>query len=236
MTMTIKDAYGNVATVSGAKSLTLTGNQAGSFYGTAGCGAGTISSITVANAQSQATFYYKNNTAQTVTLAADSGGFGQGNLVFAVNPGTADTLAMTGVGPLSAGACSASAITMTTRCSLETRLDGRWQQVTHLVRRGIGKFLRNGRMWRGYDLVSYRSQHTVSDDILLQKQHVADRDVGGEFRWLYSRQSGVCGRSGRGRHVGDDGRRSFDGWHLLSVCDDDDDQRCIWQRLRGEWK
>ncbi|MEK7692240.1 MAG: hypothetical protein AAB425_14585, partial [Bdellovibrionota bacterium] len=115
MTMTTKDAYGNVSNVGGNKSLTLSGAQNGFFYGTAGCGAGTISSITVLNGQSVANFYYKNNTAQTVTLAADAGGFSQGNLIFTVAPALADTLVMSGDSPLTAGNCSANAYTIVTK-------------------------------------------------------------------------------------------------------------------------
>ena len=76
--------------------------------------------MTVSNGQSQALFYYKNSTVETVTLAADSAGYTQGNQAFVVNAATADTLAMTGVTSLTSGVCSPTAITMTTNDAFAT--------------------------------------------------------------------------------------------------------------------
>ena len=117
-TVTTKDAFGNVSNVGGTTSLTLSGAGAGSFYGTAGCGAGAVSSVSVTGGQSQATFYYKNDVAQAVTLASDSGGFSQSSVAVTVNAATPTVLALAGASPLTAGVCSATAYTVTTKDAL----------------------------------------------------------------------------------------------------------------------
>ena len=98
-TVTTKDALGNISNVGSNTNLTLSGAGSGSFYATAGCGAGAVTSVTVSSGQSVATFYYKNDTSRSVTLASDSGGFSQSTKVVAIDPAAATVLTLAGATP-----------------------------------------------------------------------------------------------------------------------------------------
>ncbi|MEK7689716.1 MAG: IPT/TIG domain-containing protein, partial [Bdellovibrionota bacterium] len=108
-TIQARDVYGLDSVLASDTAINLSGGGSGSFYASAGCASGTISSVTVINGAGTATFYYKNNAAQSVTLVADdAGALSAGSRAVAINPGASVTLALTGAANQTASTCSAA--------------------------------------------------------------------------------------------------------------------------------
>ncbi len=103
-TVTTKDANNATKGVTSALTINLTdGAGAGSYYSDAGCTAG-ITTASIALAGSTVTVYYKDNTAENVTLSAadNAGSLTASTLGIAMGP---DRITITGTTPILSGTC-----------------------------------------------------------------------------------------------------------------------------------
>ena len=93
MTVTRQDANSNAASPASSTPIILSGVGAGSFYTVSDCSSGAVTSTSIASGQSAVTLYFKDSTAQSLSLAADASGLTGDTLSFAVNAGALDHLA-----------------------------------------------------------------------------------------------------------------------------------------------
>ncbi len=115
---TIRDQLDNPAPViSGSTTVTLSGLGAGGLFTDVGCNTSAGTSLVYTAGQSAKTIYYRNNVAGSITLAAASGGLTTGTAGVTINPGTSNTLAISGSATVTAGICS-GAYTITTSDAL----------------------------------------------------------------------------------------------------------------------
>jgi alpha-tubulin suppressor-like RCC1 family protein len=110
-TVTAKDANNFVSAVSAATSINLTGASGGAFYSDASC-VNSTTSVIINSGQVSGLFYYKNLTAQAITLSADnSGGLTAGTLPVTINPLSYSKVVMTRPS-LVAGTCTPITVTL----------------------------------------------------------------------------------------------------------------------------
>ena len=111
--VTSEDTYGNASNVTSNRTINLTGGGAGTFYSSSNCTGGETS-VGLANGTSANTFYFSDNTVQSLTLnVADSlGGLTAGNYAISTVPGPATSLTLSGIGSsVSAGAVQTATVT-----------------------------------------------------------------------------------------------------------------------------
>jgi hypothetical protein len=113
-TATLKDSSGNVTNALAPTSLTtLTdGTATGDFYAAADttCVGAPITSLSIATGASAANFYWKDSTAEAITLTSDdgAGGLAAGTLGVTVGP---RVLSLTGATPIRSGDCTLYTVT-----------------------------------------------------------------------------------------------------------------------------
>ena len=92
-TVQAQDTYGNAVNVTSSVQVNLTGAGAGVFYSDSGCSS-SVTNVTIAASSSAQSFYFKDTTAQSVTLAeADNAAVLTGtNIGVTVNAATATQL------------------------------------------------------------------------------------------------------------------------------------------------
>lgn len=107
MTITRKDTYNNLASPASAITVTLAGNGAGTYYSASDC-TGEITTIGISSGQSStASFYFKDNTAQSLTLTGASAGLTSSSSAMTVSAAAVSKLVFnTGVTSATAGACT----------------------------------------------------------------------------------------------------------------------------------
>ena len=93
ITLTREDANSNPASPASSLAVTLAGVGSGSFYTMSDCLSGSVTSTTIASGQAAKTLYYKDATAESVTLTAGVSGLTSGTLAFSTTAGAADHLA-----------------------------------------------------------------------------------------------------------------------------------------------
>ncbi len=91
VTVTLEDAYGNVATASSATTLSLASSSTGGIFATSSGGAG-VSSVTLASGASSVTFYYSDTKAGSPTLTVTATGLATGSQIETVTAGTGTRL------------------------------------------------------------------------------------------------------------------------------------------------
>ena len=107
-TVTIEDPYGNTSNATSTVQVNLTGGGTGAFYTGSGC-TGAVTNISIANGTSAGMFYFKDTSAQTLTLSAadNAGQLTTGTQGLVVNPAAASILIASGfANPASAGVAS----------------------------------------------------------------------------------------------------------------------------------
>src|SRR5690606_28135408 len=109
-TVTVLDAGNNPTNVGTNTTVNLSNNLSGIFYSDPACGT-SITSVTVNSGSNNAQYWFKDNTAETLTMTASAAGLTAGTLNVAVQPGLATQLVLTGVSSVTAGACVQYTIT-----------------------------------------------------------------------------------------------------------------------------
>ena len=113
--ITVKDAYGNAATVPSDTAVTLSGAGTGSFFSDASC-SNAITSITLAAGTGSKAFYYRSIEAQPINVAAAATGMTGASAPSAVSPGSVSQISVSSPPSVTAGSCS-SAFTITAKDS-----------------------------------------------------------------------------------------------------------------------
>src|SRR5207237_1431944 len=116
LTVTTKDANNNVSNVTSNTTVNLTGGGSGVFYSDSSCtGGNNITTRVINSGSSSATYYFKDSTAESLTLSVDNGGgLTAGTFGLTVNPGSPTKFILTGTSPITAATCS-GALTVTTK-------------------------------------------------------------------------------------------------------------------------
>jgi hypothetical protein len=73
-TVRLRDSSDNLVTSVGARTVNLGSASMGSFYATAGCGGGTVTSVTMGAGTDTATFYYSNASAMDIGINVSTTG------------------------------------------------------------------------------------------------------------------------------------------------------------------
>ncbi|OFZ55499.1 MAG: hypothetical protein A2428_11345 [Bdellovibrionales bacterium RIFOXYC1_FULL_54_43] len=92
ITVATQDSNGNSAPVAAPLAVTLAGNGAGAFYTDSGCTQAAGGSVTISLGAASKDFFFKGNTAQSLTFTANSGTLVEGTRAFTVSVGPADHL------------------------------------------------------------------------------------------------------------------------------------------------
>jgi hypothetical protein len=103
-TLTLFDAYGNIANTSTALSIGLSGSGSGGFYTNSTCSGATTTSIPISIGTSSAQFYYKDTTIESLIFAAS--GLGSQTTPLSIQPGPASKISFSGPTAVVAGQCT----------------------------------------------------------------------------------------------------------------------------------
>ncbi len=104
VSVTARDSLNNAVNVSSNLSLTVSSTGAGQFYSDMACSSAS-SSFVIPSGQSQVTAYFKDNTAESVTITASSAGLSSDVWSTSVSAGSPNKLAFLGLSAASVGEC-----------------------------------------------------------------------------------------------------------------------------------
>jgi hypothetical protein len=137
-TVTLQDTFNNTAKSSGATTVNLSGGGAGTFYSDASCST-TATSVSIANGASTAAFYFKDGTAEALTLAAGATGLSSGSIALTVTSGTPAQLVVSAPSSVAAGLCS-NAFTVYSRDASGNNANVPSNKTVNLSGQGTGSF------------------------------------------------------------------------------------------------